>query len=167
MAVVRWDPWGELAALQRDVGELFNRMAPQPSARPSSAGLVPPIDAFRTDEALVVRLELPGMTPDEVEVSVDEDTLTISGERRLDADVPEDAWLRRERPVGGFQRSFSLPEGTDAEKIAASFENGVLELHIPHPPERRPHKVEIGASGNAHGRTVDVQAQGAGASSTS
>ncbi|HVL99819.1 MAG TPA: Hsp20/alpha crystallin family protein [Egibacteraceae bacterium] len=164
MAVVRWDPWAELAALQRDVGELFNRTTTQQPAA-ARTGLVPPIDAFATDGGLVVRVELPGMTADDVDVSVDDGTLTIGGERRLDPDVPEDRWVRRERPVGAFQRSFSLPEGTDAQKITASFSDGLLELHIPHPPERRPHRVEIGSSNGATGQTVDVQAQEGGASS--
>lgn len=157
MAVVRWDPWGELAALQRDVGELFQRTGPE--TRRTAGGLVPPIDAFRTDEGLVVRVELPGMTGDDVEVSVDEGTLTISGERRLDDAVGEDQWLRRERPIGSFQRSFSLPEGTDAAKIAAAFDNGLLELRIPHPPERRPHRVQVGSADGVEraGETVDVR----------
>lgn len=166
MAVVRWDPWGELAALQRDVGELFQRTGPE--ARRSTGGLVPPIDAFRTDEGLVVRIELPGMTTEDVDVSVDDGVLTVSGERRLDAGVAEDAWVRRERPIGSFQRSFSLAEGTDAAKITASFEHGLLELHIPHPPERRPHRVQIGSANGEQGErgeTVDVQAQTSGASS--
>lgn len=155
MAVVRWDPWGELAALQRDVGELFQRTGPD--SRRAAGGLVPPIDAFRTEEGLVVRVELPGMAPADVDVSVDEGTLTISGERRLDANVAEDQWLRRERAVGSFQRSFSLPEGTAAEKIAAAFDNGVLELLIPHPPQRRPHRVQIDSANGAEGETVDIQ----------
>lgn len=161
MAVVRWDPWGELAALQRDVGELFQRTGPETGR--VAGGLVPPIDAFRTDEGLVVRLELPGMTGDDVDVSVDEGTLTISGERRLDDAVAEDQWVRRERPIGSFQRSFSLPEGTDASKIAAAFDNGLLELRIPHPPERRPHRIPVGSANGAEraGETVDVQEAGA------
>lgn len=165
MAVVRWDPWGELAALQRDVGELFQRTGPQSGTR-QSTGLVPPIDAYRTDEDLVVRVELPGMAPDDVDVSVDDGMLTLAGERRMDADVPEDAWLRRERPTGAFQRSFSLPEGTDPQKITASFDNGILELHIPHPPERRPHRVDIDSANGAKSQTVDVEdRQSTGASS--
>lgn len=159
MAVVRWDPWGELAALQRDVGELFHRTGPD--SRRAAGSLVPPIDAFRTDEGLVVRVELPGMSPDDVEVSVDAGSLTISGERRVDGDVADDAWLRRERPIGTFQRSFSLPEGTDPQQIEARFELGLLELHIPHPPERRPHRVQIGSANGSKDETVDVQEAGA------
>lgn len=153
MAVVRWDPWSELASLQRDVGELFQRTLP--SGDRQGAALVPPIDAFRTDEGLVVRVELPGMSPDEVEVAVEDGTLTISGERRFDKEVAEEQWLRRERALGAFQRSFSLPEGTNAEQIGAAFDNGVLELHIPHPPERKPHRIQV-ATGGQQPEAIDV-----------
>ncbi|MGH3664751.1 MAG: Hsp20/alpha crystallin family protein [Egibacteraceae bacterium] len=149
MAVLRWDPWGDLAALQRDVNELFGRTSTR------SGGLVPLIDAYRTGEALVVRVELPGLRPEDVDVSVNDGMLTIGGERKLDADVAEDAWIRRERAVGRFERSFTLPEGTDPGGIQASFDAGLLELRIPHPPERRPHKVPIGA-GTESKQTVDV-----------
>lgn len=160
MAVVRWDPWSELATLQRDVSELFNRTLPQSASR-QPAALVPPIDAVRTDEGLVVRVELPGMNPDDVEVSVDDGVLTISGERAYDRDVADDQWVRRERAFGTFQRSFSLPDGTDPGAIGAEFENGVLELRIPHPPERRPHRVEIAGATNGQGETVEVADQSA------
>lgn len=139
--MLRWDPWGELAALQRDVNQLLGST---PATR--TAGLVPPIDAFRTDEGLVVRVELAGLRPDDVEVSVNDGMLTISGERKLDADITEDAWVRRERPTGRFERSFGLPESTDPGGISADFSHGLLELRIPHPPERRPHRVEIGST---------------------
>lgn len=159
MAVVRWDPWAELASLQRDVGELFQRTVPQAAGRQQP--LVPPIDALRTDEGLVVRVELPGMNPEDVEVAVDDGTLTISGERMFDKDVSDEQWLRRERAYGAFQRSFTLPEATDPEAIQAQFDNGVLELRIPHPPERRPHRVQIAGATDGQSETVDVEAQAA------
>jgi HSP20 family protein len=158
MAVLRWDPWGELAALQRDVNELFGRNQAPASTRAAaaSAGLVPPIDAFRTADELVVRMELPGIDPEHVDVSVEEGMLVVAGERTFDADVEEDAWVRRERAIGTFQRSFNLPEGTDPQAITASFNHGLLELRIPHPPERKPHKVKIGTGAGNDQAAVDV-----------
>jgi HSP20 family protein len=101
------------------------------------------MDVVRTAEGLSVRVELPGMRPDDVDISVNEGMLTISGERKLDAGVGDDAWVHRERAIGRFERSFSLPKGTDPAGISASFDAGVLDLHVPAPPEQRPHKVEI------------------------
>jgi HSP20 family protein len=141
MAVIRWDPWGELAALQRDVNELFGRTTGGARRTPT----VPPIDAYRTDAGLCVRMELPGMRPEDVDISVQEGQLVVSGEREFDQKIEEDRWVRRERSYGRFQRAFTLPEGTDADKITASFEHGMLQLDIPNPPERQPRKIQIKA----------------------
>lgn len=147
MAVMRWDPWGELAALQQDVNQLFGRSPQGNQARGmlGTRGFVPPIDAFTTDDGLVVRMELPGMKPDDVEIAVQDGVLSVKGERFADVDVKDDNWLRRERFTGAFERSFTLPEGTDADAIAASFDYGVLELRIPHPPEQQPRRITISA----------------------
>ena len=150
MAVMRWDPWGELALLQRDVNQLLGR----PGGRRVEA-MIPPMDVIRTSEGLTARMELPGMSPEDVDVSVNDGMLTVSGERKLDVDVADDAWVVRERPVGRFERSFGLPKGTDAEAITAAFDAGLLELTIPAPPERRPHKVQISAAGG-ESEAVDV-----------
>jgi HSP20 family protein len=148
VALLRWDPWGELAALQRDVNELFSRSTGGTSVVARGAGaFVPPIDAHTTDEGLVVRMELPGMKPEDVDIAVQDGILTVSGERFADVDVKDDAWLRRERFFGQFERSFTLPEGTDPDAISAAFENGMLELRIPHPPEQQPRRVQIKAGG--------------------
>ena len=158
MAVVRWDPWGDVAALQRDVQELVGR-AMQGGGR--GGGLVPAIDAHRTESGIVVRVELPGVRPEDVDIAVQDGMLSIAGERHLDKDVAEDAWLRRERTVGRFERTFSLPEGTDPEQITAAFDLGVLELHVPHPPARKPRRISIatGAREEEEQPAVDVQAQ--------
>ena len=154
MAVMRWDPWGELALLQRDVNQLLGRS--NTSGRRGAESLLPPMDVFRTGDGLTVRVELPGMRPGDVDVSVHDGMLTISGERKLDAGVGEDAWVHRERAVGRFERSFGLPKDTDASAITANFESGLLELRIPAPPERRPHKVSISVGGDNAGETVNV-----------
>lgn len=140
MALLRWDPWGELASLQRDMNEAFTRSG----GMGRTGSLLPAIDAFRTDEGTVVRVELPGMKHEDVDVSAHDGMLTICGERTVGDEVEDDAWIRRERAYGRFERSFTLPEGTDPDAIEATFDDGVLELTIPHPEERKPRKIEIG-----------------------
>ena len=152
MAVLRWDPWGEMALLQRDVNQLLGR-ATGNSRRAEFH--VPPMDVFRTAEGLTVRMELPGMRPEDVDISFNDGVLTVAGERKLDVDVAEDAWVVRERGIGRFERSFSLPKETDAEAITASFDAGMLELTIPAPPERRPQKIQITGDRNER-KAVDV-----------
>ena len=157
MAVTRWDPWNELALLQRDVNQILGRT---PVRR--AEALIPPMDAFRTGEGLTVRMELPGLRPEDVDIAVNDGMLTISGERKLDAGVAEEAWVRRERPVGRFERSFGLPEGTDPSAIQAAFDIGLLELTIPAPPQRRPHKVHIQAGGLRSNDTMEVAEHASG-----
>jgi len=115
------------------------------------------MDAFRTEDGLVVRFELPGLTQDQVEVSFQKGVLSVSGERPADADVQEGAWLRRERPVGSFSRSITISDTVDASAITASFSNGVLELRIPAAADQGAHRIPI--SGGASEQTVDVREQ--------
>ena len=150
MAIMQWDPWGEMALLQRDVNQLLGR-----SAGRRSESLIPPMDVFRTAEGLTVRMELPGLNAGDVDVAINDGVLSVSGERKLDADVAEDAWVVRERGIGRFERRLSLPKGTDPAAITANFEGGLLDLSIPAPPERRPHKVQIGG-GEQQREALDV-----------
>lgn len=152
MVMSRWDPWGELAALQRDVQELFGRSS-QGVRR--AANLVPPMDAYRSEDgSLTIRLELPGVAPENVEINATRGLLTVSGQRKSESEVSGDSWLRRERAVGGFSRSISLSESIDPSSITASFEHGVLELHVPPAPEERTTRIPI--SGRDTAQTVDV-----------
>jgi HSP20 family protein len=154
MAVLRWDPWGELASLQRDMQELIGRSG---AGTRAEGALLPPIDAYRTGEGMVVRIDLPGMSNDDVDVQVEEGVLTITGERHVDETVEQDNWIRRERRHGRFERSFSLPEGTDADALSAKMADGVLEITVPHPPERQPRRIEVAAaSKEGAGEVVDV-----------
>jgi HSP20 family protein len=156
MAVSRWDPWAELAAMQRDVQELFGRTS---GPRRATATLVPPMDAYRTEDATVLHLEVPGFAPDQIDISYHRGVLTISGERATASDVHDDAWIRRERTSGRFTRSVGVSPDIDPSKIAASFDNGVLEVRIPHAPAEQPTRIPVSggetASSNA---TVDVTA---------
>lgn len=137
--ITRWDPWADLATLQREVNNLFAR---GDVAGRADAPLVP-IDAYRDDDGVVVSVDVPGVTPDAVDVSVDDGVLIITAERRVAEGVADDAWLRRERPAGRIERSFSLPQGTDPDAISAAVEHGVLHIRVPHPEARKPRRIAI------------------------
>jgi HSP20 family protein len=155
MVISRWDPWSELAALQRDVDELFGRGS-QGSRRQSS--LVPPMDAFRNDDgSLTIRLELPGVRPEDISVNYQRGVLTVTGERKSEHETRGDNWLRRERAVGSFSRSVTLSEHVDASQITANFEHGVLELRVPQAPEERTTRIPVAGGRQAEGQTVEVE----------
>lgn len=150
MAVVRWDPWSELDQLQRDVSDLFNRrLQPERTVPPA-------MDAYRTDKGTIIRLDVPGFASDDVNVSVHEGVLTLSGSRSSEAEVEEGNWIRRERSSSTFERSVMLPKGVDVDSITAAVNNGVLEVTVPHPAERQPRQINVMSSNDASNATVDV-----------
>jgi HSP20 family protein len=145
MALVRWDSSREVDSLQSEVNRLFDTFF---GGRPANAGLrrwVPAMDLVETEDHLVLRADLPGVDPEEVNIELKDGVLTVSGERKGEHEEQTDSFYRVERAFGTFSRSMSLPERVEADRITATVENGVLEVRIPKPEERKPHRVEIGA----------------------
>jgi len=145
MAIVRWDPTREVDSLQSEVNRLFDTFFGGRSANGALRRWVPPMDLVETDDYLVLRADLPGLDSDDVNIEVKDGVLTVSGERKTEHEERADGFYRVERASGGFSRSMSLPQDVDAERIDASFDKGVLEVRIPKPEERKPHRVEISA----------------------
>jgi HSP20 family protein len=104
------------------------------------------MDLAETDDHLVLKADLPGLDADDVEIEVQDGVLTVSGERKTEHESSSNGYHRVERSYGRFSRSLSLPQGIDAGQVQAEFDKGVLEVRIPKPAERKPHRVQIGAS---------------------
>jgi len=122
----------------------------------------PAIEMFQRDGQLVVRADLPGMSPDDVRIEVTDDTLTIEGERRSEVEIEDEDYYRSERTYGRFSRVIALPDGVDADNAQARFENGVLEVTIPLAEEAsRGRRLEIqgGAGASAGGQQQQQQKQ--------
>lgn len=153
MAVVRWDPWRELAGLERQFDEMFGRMG-RGRARSAEAGWSPAIDVHQQGDTYVIRAEIAGIPPHQVDVTVDDNVLTISGTREEDRSVEEGQWIRRERFAGRFQRSISLPSGVSTEDISATANNGVIEVRVPCRPSAEPQRIQLQTSDRA--QDVDV-----------
>jgi HSP20 family protein len=118
---------------------------------------VPAVDLVEAEDHFVLKADLPGLTESDVNIEVQDGTLTISGERKAEHERDERGWYRIERSFGSFSRSLTLPDGVDADRIAASFEHGVLEVRIPKPEERKPRRIEIsGSNGNGNPRTIEA-----------
>jgi HSP20 family protein len=107
---------------------------------------VPPMDLVEADDHFVLKADLPGLTESDVNIEVQDGTLTISGERKAEHEQRERGWYRIERSFGSFNRSLTIPDGVDPDRIDASFTNGVLEVHIPKPEERKPRRISISSS---------------------
>jgi HSP20 family protein len=150
MALIRWEPARELNSLQSEMNRLFNTFFDTPTGSSANGGArrwLPPMDLVETDEHFVLRADLPGLSEGDVNVELEDNVLTVSGERKAEHESRKEGYYRIERASGGFQRSLTLPEGVNADAIEASFDKGVLEVRIPKPEERKPRKVAISVGG--------------------
>ena len=170
MALVRWDPVREIDSLQGEMNRLFSSFFDTPSASRGGNGgstaarrWIPAMDLVETDEHFVLKADLPGMTENDVNIELENNVLTVSGERKTEHEEKHEGYFRLERSAGAFSRSLTLPEGVDADAIAATFDNGVLEVRIPKPAQPQPRRVQIGVGG-AEPKTIE---SGAGEASSS
>ena len=147
MRLVRWsDPYREFSHLQ----DRINRVFGDAYGRSDDEGLltsgtwIPPVDIYQNgDQELVLKAELPDMTREDIEITVDNGTLTIKGEKKLATDIKEDSFHRVERRYGMFSRSFSLPQTVDTAKVAAEYRNGVLTVRLPLREEAKPRQIKV------------------------
>jgi len=146
--IVRWDPFRDLVSIQDELNRLFGRtFAGIEPLRPGAAGTwMPSMDVFETEDKVVATVELPGVDPKEVEVSVEDSTLTISGERRFSSEVTEESYHRTERRYGAFSRAITLPQTVDTGKVDARFDEGVLTIEVAKVEKAKPKKIQIKAS---------------------
>jgi HSP20 family protein len=148
MALIRWEPGRELETFQSDIDRVFDAFL---GGRPANGGgrrWVPAMDLVETEDHFVLKADLPGLEEDDVKIELKDDVLTVSGERQAEHEERQDGYHRVERAYGSFSRSLLLPQGIDADKVQAAFDKGVLEVRIPKPAERKPHRVQIGATVN-------------------
>jgi HSP20 family protein len=148
MAIVRWDPVRDLDSFQSDVNRLLDTFFGARPAHEAGRRWMPAMDLVEADDHLILKADLPGLDRDDVEIEVKDDVLTISGERKSEHEERGDGYHRIERAYGGFARSLTLPKGIDPDQVQAEFDKGVLEVRIPKPAERKPHRVQIGAALN-------------------
>ncbi|HXV33084.1 MAG TPA: Hsp20/alpha crystallin family protein [Gaiellaceae bacterium] len=152
MAIVRWEPFRELAALQNEMsrwmGGLSGGVAP---GNGQSSTWLPSVDVWETEDELVLSFDLPGIDEDAIAVELDDDVLTVSGERERTSEHSGERFYRFERRFGTFSRSVTLPSGVKEEAISADYRNGVLEIRIPKPEEQKPRRIKVGSTGAIEG----------------
>jgi HSP20 family protein len=148
--ITRWDQSRGLT-LRDQVNRLFeDNLTRDRSGHADLATWAPPVDIYETEHELVVKADLPDLQDKDIDVRVENNTLTIRGERKFEKDVKEDNYLRIERAYGSFMRSFSLPNTVSSENIRAEYRNGVLTLHLAKREESKPKQIKISVS--AHGK---------------
>lgn len=144
MTLVRWDPFRELNTLN-NLGRFFDRWPELNQGPTSTSAWAPNVDIFENENELLVKAELPGVDPKDVELNVEGNVLTISGERKLEFEDKKEHYHRVERAYGTFTRSFSLPRLIDESKIEADYKDGVLTVHVPKHEKAKPRQIKISA----------------------
>jgi len=150
-SLVRWDPFQELVTVQRDAGRMFNDLGgwmlpfPRRQFEAENLMLTPTVDVIRRGEDMLIRAELPGVKPGDLDISVTENLLTLKGERREEHETKDEDYYVRETSWGTFERTLRLPEGADVDHIGAEFADGVLEITVPKAAHKAPetHRVEV------------------------
>jgi HSP20 family protein len=145
MAITRWDPFREVVAMQNNVNPLFSLLRNMNEAELplSAASFVPAVDIYEDKDKLVLKLEVPGIEEKDLDVQVENNTLTVKGERKFEKEEKEENFHRIERSYGSFYRSFTLPSTVETDKISATYTAGVLKLELKKKAEAQPKQIKV------------------------
>jgi len=146
MTLVRWEPFRELTALQNEMSRWLTQFSgPAQPDNGQAANWLPATDVWESGDELVLSFDLPGISEDQISVELDDNVLTVSGQRERTNEDASDRFYRFERRFGTFARSVTLPAGVDEGSIKADYKDGVLEIRVPKPVEPKPKRIQIGS----------------------
>ncbi len=146
MSIIKWDPFRDLLSLQERMNKLFEESLLQTGKERqeiSIAGWSPSVDVMESDEEIILKAELPGIELKDVEVLINDNILTLRGERKFEKEEKKENYHRIERSYGAFQRSFTLPATVEQDKVKAKMKDGILEVRLPKAKEAKSKKIEI------------------------
>jgi HSP20 family protein len=143
MAMMRWDPFREFNALPARMGSFFGKNWELPT---STTAWNPSVDIFENDNEVVVKAELPGMDAKDIDVRLENNILTLKGERQFEKEAKEENYHRIEREYGSFTRSFALPTAVNGEKVKAEYKDGILKIVLPKKEETKPKPIKVEAA---------------------
>jgi HSP20 family protein len=147
--LARWDPFQDLLAIQDEMNQLFGQATGQggrtTGGEAGTRAWAPALDIAERNDAYVVTVEVPGIKPEQLDITLENGALTISGERRFETEIKEEQYHRIERRYGAFRRSITLPDRVKADAVEASFEDGLLQVVVPKAEEAKPKRIEVRA----------------------
>jgi HSP20 family protein len=156
--LTRWDPFRELTTLQDRMNRLFQDYnTGREDELMTTGSFVPPVDVYEDEHAITLKLEVPGVDQKDIDIRLENNTLTIRGERRFEKEEKEENFHRIERRYGSFTRSFTLPNTVDPEQVSAEFENGVLKIKLAKRAEAKPKQIKVNIGG---GKQIEAKEKG-------
>lgn len=142
--ITRWEPFREMATLQDRMNRLFNDQFGAMTRDESLTGaFVPPVDVYEDENSIQVRLEVPGVEEKDIDIQLENNVLTVRGERKFEKEEKEENFRRIERRYGSFTRSFTLPNTVSSEGVQANYEKGVLKIQLPKRAETKPKQIKV------------------------
>jgi len=165
MAITSWDPYRELYSLQNHLSRLFedsfsSAQTGQGDDFLTTSGFVPPVDVYEDGHSVFIRAEVPGIDPNDLDIKVENNLLTIRGERKWNKEEKEENFHRVERRYGSFSRSFTLPNTVNSDEVSATYDNGILELKLGKRAEAKPKQIKVSVGASAEGqKTLEAQAK--------
>src|SRR2546430_4930828 len=141
--IARWEPFRGVITLQGQINRLFNDAFERTGEESNLSAWAPAVDIYETEHELVVKADLPDVDPQDLDIGVENNILTIRGERKFEKKVNEENYLRVERAYGSFARSFTLANSANSDAIKADYQNGVLTLTIPKKEEAKPKQIKV------------------------
>lgn len=159
MAITRWDPFRDVLALQNRMNSLFqdfNRTSGEGGDLMTTAAFVPPVDIYEDQHKIVLKLEVPGMKESDLDIQLENNLLTVKGERKFENEEKEENFHRIERRYGSFYRSFTIPNTVNAESVKANYDAGVLRVELEKRAEAKPKQIKVEVGGAANGRKIEA-----------
>jgi len=144
-SVARWNPFAEMVDLQREMDKVFGDFFGRTPFRMAATEAMwsPLVDIHETKDNILLQVEVPGVKQEDIHVSIEDDTLTLKGERKRETEVKEDQYHRVERSYGHFERRILLPSVVDSERVKAAYRDGVLEIQLPKKEEAKPKQIKV------------------------
>jgi len=144
--ITRWDPFREFSTLQDRMNRLF-RESQGPEEALTTSSFAPPVDVYEDEHNVSLKIEVPGIDEKDIDVRIENNVLTVHGERKFEKEEKEENFRRVERQYGSFTRTFTLPTTVDAEKVSANYDKGMLKIALPKKAEAKPKQIKVNVSG--------------------
>ncbi len=157
--LTRWEPFREFATLQDRMNRLFRESFNETGRDESltTSSFAPAVDVYEDDHKVTLKIEVPGIDEKDIDVQVENNTLTVHGERKIEKDEKEENYRRVERQYGSFTRTFALPPTVDSEHVSANYDKGVLSITLPKKAEAKPKQIKVNVGSNVTAKTVEAK----------
>jgi HSP20 family protein len=154
--LTRWEPFREFSTLQDRMNRLFRETQGNSQDEPlTSSSFAPAVDVYEDEHNVTLKIEVPGIDEKDIDVRIENNTLTVHGERKIEKEEKEENYRRVERQYGSFTRTFNLPPTVDAEKVQADYDKGVLKITLPKKAEAKPKQIKVNVGQSAGQKTID------------